>query len=299
MHKPTKSMYYIFLLIFISSFFLYSKDEDDLWGDVVKSDTVTKTTSKNKIVSTKKDLVPEKKITTKPEKNITSKKEPGKLPKDTLLKNYDVMVLMPKGSFIMGSKVSAGKKDEQPARSTPMHSFFIDKYEITQRQYMRLIKNDKVFFHKECPDCPADKISWIEALEYCKKLGKRLPTEKEWEYSARAGTQKTYYWNNDDMDNNYAWYYKNSDNKTHIAGTRKPNNIGLYDMLGNVFEWCSDWYQPGYAPTPDSTQDTVFKVIRGGSFGKNKVYLRVASRAKAVPKTGSPEIGFRCVKEIE
>src|SRR3989338_1571024 len=138
-----------------------------------------------------------------------------------------------------------------------------------------------------CDNCPVEKVTWNEAKEYCGKVGKRLPTEWEWEKAAKAGTTTTYYWGESEgMANDYAWYHKNSGDKTHPIGQKKPNVYGLYDMAGNVWEWTSTDYD-------DSGK---YKTFRGGSWRDAAGGVRPSDRGGGRPDARHFHLGFRCVQ---
>src|SRR3989338_5443550 len=137
------------------------------------------------------------------------------------------MVMIPASEFMAGSPGSL--------KGMVIDAFYMDKYEVTQREFQQVMGKNYSYF-KGCPDCPVEKVTWFEAKEYCGKVGKRLPTEWEWEKAAKAGTTTTYYWGeSESMMGDYAWYESNSGSKTHPVGQKKPNNYGLYDMAGNVW----------------------------------------------------------------
>ena len=157
---------------------------------------------------------------------------------------------------------------------------------------------------------PAVYVSWNDAVAFCdwlsKKEGKqyRLPTEAEWEYSCRAGTTTAYSFGDDPSKlGEYAWFTGNSGGKTHEVGTKKPNAWGLYDMHGNVWQWCQDWYDDRYkeyskdSPTRDPQGPSAgrFRVYRGGSFSSTPSYCRSASRYRNVPTLRDSNLGFRVV----
>jgi formylglycine-generating enzyme required for sulfatase activity len=171
-------------------------------------------------------------------------------------------------------------------------------------------KNPSTF---KAPESPADGISWDEAGEFCKMLSQkarktvRLPTEAEWEYACRAGTKTAYSFGNDAGKlGDYAWFDRNSDKKTHAVGQKKPNPWGLYDMHGNVWEWCSDWYADSYLPAgqagakgktvdphgPDSGKE---RVQRGGAWTHNPKGCRSANRDRNDPTRRAQDMGFRVV----
>ncbi len=211
------------------------------------------------------------------------------------------MVWIPGGRFMMGSPEGTGEANEHPQHQVSIKGFFMDTTEVTQAEFTRVMGVNHSYF-KECPKCPVDSVSWIEANEYCKKVGKRLPTEAQWEYAARAGSVSKYYWG-DTMNSAFAWHYGNSDDKTHPVAQKNPNAFGLYDMIGNVWEWCADWYAPDYYRKkvsndprgPDSGQA---HSTRGGGFGYNRegYILRCAYRNAYVPQYRNVNVGFRCVR---
>ena len=150
-------------------------------------------------------------------------------------------------------------------------------------------------------------VSWDEAMEFCKKLSSmdgrtyRLPTEAEWEYACRAGTSTRYYWG-DDLNYNdighYAWYDGNSNHLVHSVGSKKPNRWGLYDMSGNVWEWCLDWYDKNAYPPiahtdPQGPPSGSNRVLRGGRWGGGPQGCRSADRSGASPGCRVSGLGFR------
>lgn len=213
-------------------------------------------------------------------------------------------VKIPAGEFMMGS--NNGEEDEAPAHKVVFTKpFLIGKYQVTFDEY------DKYCEATDTPK-PSDEgwgrgkrpvinVSWKEATAYCKWSGTRLPTEAEWEYACRAGTSTRYFWG-DKVNDEYAWYADNSNEKTHPVGEKKPNNWGLYDMAGNVWEWCSDWYNdyPSEEQTnPQGPEKGYKKVYRGGSWFFT--YPSLSSTYRAFNRTTSKSnyIGFRVVKDIK
>jgi formylglycine-generating enzyme required for sulfatase activity len=185
------------------------------------------------------------------------------------------MVLIPAGEFMAGGPDSL--------KGMVLSDFYIDKYEVTQREFEQVMGNNPSFF-KGCDNCPVESVTWYEADEYCKKVGKRLPTEWEWEKAAKAGTTTIFYWGESkEIAGDYAWYSGNSTMKTHSVGQKKPNNYGLYDMIGNVCEWTSTDYNNSN------------KVLRGGSWFDTPSFLWSFDRNRYVPTKQHIDFGFRCV----
>ena len=194
------------------------------------------------------------------------------------LAEKDNMVLIPSGEFMAGEPGSL--------KGMVINAFYIDKYEVTQREFQQVMGNNPSRF-TGCDNCPVEKVTWNEAKEYCGKVGKRLPTEWEWEKAAKAGTTTTYYWGESEgMANDYAWYHKNSGDKTHPIGQKKPNVYGLYDMAGNVWEWTSTDYD-------DSGK---YKTFRGGSWRDAAGGVRPSDRGGGRPDARHFHLGFRCVQ---
>jgi hypothetical protein len=179
----------------------------------------------------------------------------------------------------------------------------MDKHEVTQAEYERVMATNPSRF-KGCPTCPVENVSWNDAAAFCAKIGKRLPTEAEWEYAARAGTTTKYYWGNE-MNGDYAWYAGNSGLRTHPVAQKRPNAWGLYDMSGNVWEWCADWLanysaEPETNPTGSTTGTN--RVARGGSdspLDDGSDGLVSAYRNGQIPDGKWSNYGFRCVRSQE
>ncbi len=227
------------------------------------------------------------------------------------------MVLIPSGRFMMGS--DRGNKDEKPSHVVVLGPFYMDTFEVTQAEFEEVMGfNPSIFisgtftggylkdgessedYAKYMGDNrPVERVSWHEAKDYCQSLGKRLPTEAEWEYAARAGSTTKYYWG-DTMDVAYAWSARNARSRSHLVGQKKPNAFGLYDMAGNVMEWVADWYDKIYYSTSPATNPKGpatgnRKALRGGSWYAHPNYSRSADRVANDPTLKYPDIGFRCV----
>jgi formylglycine-generating enzyme required for sulfatase activity len=203
------------------------------------------------------------------------------------------------GCFVMGSLEGEGDPDEHPQHKVCLDAFYIDRYEVTQAEYEKVMKKNPSVFGG-CPNCPVEYVSWAEAKAYCEKTGKRLPTEAEWEYAARGGNEKRYYWGSS-MDTGCIWYDANSSGRTHPVGQRRPNGYGLYDMLGNVREWCSDMFSDNIYRMSAVHNPKVagghYAVLRGGSWNDDAAKVRTAARSSDVPKTHDSTNGFRCASD--
>jgi sulfatase modifying factor 1 len=191
--------------------------------------------------------------------------------------------------------------------------------EVTQGQWKAVMGTEPwkgEDYVKEGPDYPASYVSWDDAVAYCKKLSEkesktyRLPTEAEWEYACRAGTKTAWSFGNDEkVIGDYAWYDKNaaeivSEQYAHQVGLKKPNGFGLYDMHGNVYEWCHDYYEEDYykqSPAKDPTGPTSgsSRVLRGGSWSDNSRYPRSANRDRTDAGSRYASYGFRLVRELD
>jgi formylglycine-generating enzyme len=215
-------------------------------------------------------------------------------------------VLVKGGCFQMGDTFGDGKEDEKPLHEVCVNDFYLGKYEVTQGQWQEVMGNNPSYFKNCGNNCPVEVVSWNDVQEFISRLNQRpgkryrLPIEAEWEYAARSG-RKGEKWpgaGNEGALEQYAWYAENSDATTHPVGQKNPNGLGLYDMSGNVREWCSDWYgenyyqgSPGKNPAgPGSGSD---KVIRGGSWGGTSWNVRAVSRTKNDPADRDGNTGFR------
>jgi len=208
------------------------------------------------------------------------------------------MVSVSGGTFLMGSPLSeTGRdQDEGPQNDVTVPSFYMSKFEITQAQYKAVTGTNPSSFKGD--DLPVESVSWNDAVEFCRKLSQMtgrqysLPTEAEWEYAARAGTNGPYAGNLEAM----TWYDANSGNRTHPAGQKEPNGFGLYDMYGNVWEWCQSKYRPyPYRATDgrENLQETDVRVMRGGSWESAAKACRSAYRRRVTPDPRSS--GFRII----
>ena len=212
------------------------------------------------------------------------------------------MVYVEGGTFTMGATSEQGSdaySDESPAHSVTVSDFYIGKYEVTQAQWRAVMGSNPSKFKGD--NLPVEQVSWNDIQKFITKLntmtGKtfRLPTEAEWEYAARGGNQsKGYKYSGSNTLDNVAWYY-NSGGKTHPVGQKQPNELGLYDMSGNVWEWCQDWYgsySSSSQTNPTGPSSGSYRVLRGGDWGM--IFWRnIYSRTYARPDKGRSYNGFR------
>ncbi len=197
----------------------------------------------------------------------------------------DRMAFIKGGCFQMGNDYA--QEDERPEHEVCVDDFYLGRYEVTQEEWEKVMGYNPSKFLD--PNRPVEQVNFYDVQEYVQKSGGacRLPTEAEWEYAARGGAQSRYYWGNL-MDEAYAWYEDNSDKQTHPVGGKKPNQYGLHDMMGNVWEWIEDWYEPFYRKeprdNPKGPETGEHKVIRGGAFDSSAGALRITNRIWLHPK---------------
>jgi formylglycine-generating enzyme required for sulfatase activity len=225
------------------------------------------------------------------------------------------LVLIPKGTFMMGSPESEKERepDEVQHEVTLSKDFYLGVTEITQAQYQKVMGENPSYFQGdeiqgESSNHPVEQVSWEDAVEFCKKLSAlpeerkagrvyRLPSEAEWEYACRAESKSAYSFGDErDSLDDYAWHYKNGDVKSHPVGQKKPNAWGLYDMHGNVWEFCSDWYgeyPKGAISDSDGPREGSGRVVRGGSWGGGTASCRSANRGGSDPSDRGGHGGFR------
>lgn len=212
--------------------------------------------------------------------------------------------LIPAGTFTMGD--ASGRDDETPHEVTLTKSFKMGVHVVTQAQYEQVMGVNPSEF--KGANNPVGMVSWEDAVAFCRRLSElpaekaagnvyRLPTEAEWEYACRAGTTTKLSFGDDESEfGEYAWHSGNSNYKTHPVGGKKPNAWGLYDMHGNVFEWCQDLYgdyPSGTVTDPTGAAQSPFRVLRGGSYGSDAAGCRSAQRSGNRPSSGSDDVGFR------
>ena len=217
------------------------------------------------------------------------------------------MVFVKGGIFTMGCTSSDDKdclEDEKPTQSNSLNDYYIGKYEVTQSLWEAVMNSNPSNWKGE--NLPVEQVNWEECQSFIRKLNQltcqnfRLPTEAEWEYAARGGNKSCeYLYSGDNNIKNVAWYTDNSRNTTHPVGKKTPNELGLYDMSGNVFEWCQDtWYN--YSSLHNNQTDTDmsnYRVIRGGCFAVYAWLCKVWYRSYYDQDEHSNDIGFRLVLE--
>jgi formylglycine-generating enzyme required for sulfatase activity len=238
-----------------------------------------------------------------PEKVHISIEEPEKIAEQSSSTGMK-FTLIPAGEFYMGSEESDDEKTVHKVKIN--NAFYLGTYPVTQREWKAVMGDNPSHFKGD--DLPVEKVSWDDVQKFIKKLNEkegtgkyRLPSEAEWEYACRAGTTTRYsFGNSESKVGDYAWHLKNSGDKTHPVGQKKPNSWGLYDMHGNVWEWVQDELHDSYdgAPTDGSAWEGngAVRVNRGGSWGAIAPYSRSAERGSFVQSGSS--LGFRLLREL-
>jgi formylglycine-generating enzyme required for sulfatase activity len=236
----------------------------------------------------------------------------GKIPNTASNSIGMEFILIPPGSFRMGGD----KKLEQAEdHETPRHlvkistAFLMGKYQVTQAQWSKIMNNNPSEFKDDIR--PVERVSWNDVQAFIQKLNikektnkYRLPTEAEWEYAARAGSENSYSFGSDaNKLDRYGWYRRNSAGETHPVGQLRPNAWGLFDMHGNVHEWCQDWFDRRYysqspSNAPLGPSSGLAKAMRGGDWGSEDWYCRCASRSLSSPDRRSNRLGFRLIRVV-
>jgi formylglycine-generating enzyme required for sulfatase activity len=225
------------------------------------------------------------------------------------------LVLIPKGTFMMGSPESEERRgyDETQHQVTISKDYYLGVHEVTQAQYEKVMGKNPSHFQgaivgNENADLPVEMITWDDAVEFCKKLSDlpkekkagrvyRLPTEAQWEYACRAGSKTAYSFDDEEgLLPVYGWFYRNSSKRTHTVGLLEPNAWGLYDMHGNVWEWCSDWYgdyPKGALSDPTGPKEGSSRAFRGGCWDVVAAYCKSGDRNGYDPSFRDSNGGFR------
>ena len=219
---------------------------------------------------------------------------------DDIMRN---MVYVEGGTFTMGATSEQKKPDddEKPTHRVSLSSFYIGKYEVTQALWKAVMGSNPS--HWKGDNLPVENVSWNDCQTFLRKLNAmtgqnfRLPTEAEWEFSARGGNwSRGYQYSGSNVLSDVAWYYDNSGSKTHNVGTKAPNELGIYDMSGNVWEWCQDWkgsYIGSAQTNPKGPSSGSYRVDRGGSWFNFAWSCRVACRYCHTPDYRYFDLGFR------
>lgn len=225
---------------------------------------------------------------------------------------------IPAGSFMMGSPKDelARDEDERLHRVDLTSPFFMQATEVTQQQWREVMGyNPSLFSGGGRADYPVENVTWLEVQDFISRLNAgqedvryRLPTEAEWEYACRAGSEKEFY--EGEMKKNekgyssaldkIGWYYRNSDKTTHPVARKKANRWGLFDMHGNVWEWCADWggeYPVTSRVNPTGPPSGHARIRRGGAWNHYPSFCRAANRSRFDPNDSNPDTGFRLVAE--
>ncbi len=242
--------------------------------------------------------------------------------KDTAIKNIDTiaaainfflsnMVYVKEGMFMMGNNYSP--LPEEAERTVTVNPFYFNKFEVTQHQW-QIVMGYNPSLNKDCPYCPVENVSWEEVMKFVEKLNSisgrkfRLPTEAEWEYVAKIGGKAEIdtAGGPEEFVKKTAWHFQNANNQTHQIGTKEPNIAGIFDLTGNVSEWCSDWYSAFYGKeaipkkSPQGPPAGKERVVRGGNFKDSSGdRFRPSLRNKRPPLEKSGEVGFRLVLDVD
>ncbi len=215
------------------------------------------------------------------------------------------MIAVDGGTFTMGATEEQGEEatsDERPIHSVTLSDYYIGETEITQELWQAVMGNNPSEFRFFANYLPVEQVSFEDIQEFITKLNEktgkifRLPTEAEWEYAARGGKKsKRYKYAGSNNIDDVAWYIDNSDDKTHPVKTKRPNELGIYDMSGNVWEWCSDWsgeYTSNAQTNPQGPSSGNVRIVRGGAWDDSAKYCRSSQRGGGFYSKGN-YLGFR------
>ncbi len=237
--------------------------------------------------------------------DVNNAKPANNANRDAILKNLiSNMVRVEGGTFTMGATSEQGSdvdSDEKPAHQVTLSAFSIGKYEVTQEEWEAVMGSNPSRF--KGAKKPVEQVSWNDCQAFIRKLNElternfRLPTEAEWEFAARGGNKSIgYKYAGGDNIINVAWYDGNSGDTTHDVGQKSPNELGLYDMSGNVWEWCQDWYDSygsNSLTNPKGASSGSSRVNRGGGWLGDASRCRVSYRSYNTPSRQGNGLGFR------
>lgn len=233
---------------------------------------------------------------------------------DYIKKPFDEieMIFVEGGTFEMGNEddvlgIQRHEVNPDVLHSVSLNSFNMSRFEITQSQWKSIIGGTPSNF-KDCDNCPVEFVNWYDVQEFIRKLNSktgrnyRLPTEAEWEYAANGGNKsKGYIYSGSNELSSVAWFKQNSDCKTHDIGTKEPNELGIYDMTGNVSEWCSDWhgsYNSMNQNNPTGALTGQSRVVRGSNWAADSYNNLNSQRGWSHPLSKRPNLGFRLVLPV-
>ena len=221
------------------------------------------------------------------------------------------MLLIPGGTFTMGCSASNSygcNGNETNHQVTLSNAFYLGKTEVTQAQWQAKMSNNPSYFSGNANN-PVEQVSWNDIAGFNTATGLRLPSEAEWEYACRGGTTTAFHsmpgypngTNDDSLLGNIAWYNSNSGSTTHAVAGKAANAFGMYDMSGNVYEWCNDWYGSTYYSTSPSTDPAgpssgTSRVMRGGNWAASPYNCRSSHRDGRVPDYSTRYAGFRVAR---
>ena len=262
--------------------------------------TITRNKPKPAVTKPKPAAKPKAKTKPAPRRNSTSHSGSTVSLSAELNKLINNMVYVSGGTFIMGGDESS---DQTPTHSVTLSSYYICKYEVTQALWRAVMGSNPSKFKGD--NLPVEQVSWNDCQTFINRLNSytgrnfRLPTEAEWEFAARGGNYSRHYkYSGSNYISDVAWYCDNSGNRTHPVGTKQANELGLYDMSGNVWEWCSDWYgsYSSYSQSnPTGATSGFGRVERGGNWCGLARYCCSSHRSYYAPGNSFDDLGLRLV----
>jgi formylglycine-generating enzyme required for sulfatase activity len=218
------------------------------------------------------------------------------------------MVAIKGGTFQMGNEKSV-YPDEKPVKTVTLKGFQMGKYEITQGQWLMVMGSYPTGLPEPyCENCPIRMVSWDAVQAFIQKANQitgkpyRLPTEAEWEFAAKGGSESSNFpYTSSDHLSSVGWYAQNAGNTVHTVGAKSASNSGLFDMNGNVAEWCADFYADNYnsltTTNPTGVATGIYRVFRGGSWDDASEYCRNTTRSRETPNYRDERIGFRLAQD--